>query len=143
MHSLINRRIKNYLDWTRVKTKTNNFGEYPRNLKVRQIRWCRIGENIGTEEDGKNKNYTRPVLIVKICGPKSFFGVPLTSRVDKGEKPYYFSLVSGGLPALAILSQARTWDSSRLMDVIDRVDRGVFEEMKEQLGIYLGIIKKK
>jgi len=42
---------KDFDAWNKVKKLTN--AEQPRLYTVREIWWCRIGVNIGTEQDGK------------------------------------------------------------------------------------------
>ena len=32
-------------------------------FKEREVWWCKIGLNVGVEQDGKGNNYTRPILI--------------------------------------------------------------------------------
>ena len=42
---------KDFDGWNEVKIETN--GEEPRRYTVREIWWCRLGANVGTEQDGK------------------------------------------------------------------------------------------
>ena len=50
----------------------------------RQIWWCSIGCNIGSEIDGKHINFERPVLILKKVNKAQFIGIPLTSKKKIG-----------------------------------------------------------
>jgi len=54
-----------FLNWSLKKEKLHN-----RDKKIyfheREIWWCSLGLNIGYEEDGKNDNYTRPILVLKV-----------------------------------------------------------------------------
>ena len=57
---------KDYKIWTPIKREINNSNLRPFGCKEREIWICNLGENIGFEEDGKGKDYTRPVLILKV-----------------------------------------------------------------------------
>ena len=54
---------KDYRLWNRIKKEANNLNLRPLWYKERDIWICNLGENIGFEEDGKGKDFTRPVLI--------------------------------------------------------------------------------
>jgi hypothetical protein len=61
---------KDFFGWAKVKAnlhhkrKINYFNE-------REVWWCAMGANIGHEQDGKGKLWTRPVLILrKIKDPR-------------------------------------------------------------------------
>ena len=42
----------------------------------KEIWWCSLGKNIGNEQDGKNRNFERPVLIFKKWNSEFFVGLP-------------------------------------------------------------------
>ena len=48
-------------------------------FEERDIWWCSIGVNLGSEEDGKNKFFERPVLIAKKFNSRMAWVVPITS----------------------------------------------------------------
>jgi mRNA interferase MazF len=49
-----------------------------------QVWWCAVGVNIGREEDGRNANHERPVLVFRKFGQDTFLGLPLSSRLKAG-----------------------------------------------------------
>jgi mRNA interferase MazF len=49
----------------------------------REIRWCKLGKNIGFEEGGRGKDFDRPVLILKAFSRETCLVVPLTSSKNK------------------------------------------------------------
>src|SRR3989344_5296456 len=77
------------------------------------IWFASIGKNIGDEEDGKNSDFERPVLIVRKFNNNIFLGVPLTSNEEK-EGKYYHKLISFS-GSTAILSQIRLFDAKTLL----------------------------
>lgn len=81
-------------------------------IKEREIWWTSVGINIGTEEDGHNELYNRPVLIVKKFNKNQFWGLPLTSKVK--DRPFYFAIEFKGEKRCLILSQLRLYDTRRL-----------------------------
>ena len=42
--------------------------------------WCAVGENVGIEVNGKSKDFTRPVIILKKFGRLGFLGIPTTTQ---------------------------------------------------------------
>ena len=90
-----------------------------------------IGKNIGDEEDGKNQNFERPVLITRKFNNNIFIGVPLTSQ-DKNGK-YYHKLISFS-GSTAILSQVRLFDAKRLLRYIGKIDSNELKEIKIKIG---------
>ena len=51
---------KDFDRWNIEKKRAD--AEQPRLYTVREIWWCRIGVNIGTEQDGRGKLFLRPVM---------------------------------------------------------------------------------
>ena len=60
-----NRKNLDIIEWSKKKIEINNSNKYPRFFKEREIWWASIGSNVGSEEDGKNNDFERPVLILK------------------------------------------------------------------------------
>lgn len=68
---------KDFDGWNEEKKKTNE--ERSRLYTVREIWWCRLGVNVGTEQDGKGDGYARPCVILRGFGPDACLIVPLTT----------------------------------------------------------------
>ena len=95
----------------------------------REVWWCELGLNIGFEEDGKNSQFARPVIILKKYSVNAALVVPLTSAKKKGA--YYFDIGQiNGRQAKAILSQIRFVDKRRMINKIDTVGKTVFERLQ-------------
>lgn len=56
---------KDFEVWTKIK-KESHLKENRILFKERDVWWCRLGVNIGDEEDGKGDSFLRPVLYKKI-----------------------------------------------------------------------------
>ena len=129
---------KDYKIWTPVKTNINNNGAHPRGYKEREIWICNVGENIGFEEDGKGNEFIRPVLILKVFNKQFCHIVPL-SKTNKGGKFYYSFDGKTGKISVAILSQSRAIDSSRLLRKIGVANKKDFAEIKNKIKEILSL----
>lgn len=119
---------KSFDAWNEKK-KAANEGE-PRLYTVREMWWCRLGVNIGTEQDGGGDSFARPCLILRGFGPNACLVVPLTtsSRIHRLRIP--IGSVDGR-DARANLSQIRVVDTRRLERKIGFLDKKVFEAIRK------------
>ncbi|MEK7175591.1 MAG: hypothetical protein AAB693_02185 [Patescibacteria group bacterium] len=76
--------LKDFLKWIKIKGKLHDSNHQPPYFKEREIWWCSVGENVGTEMNGKNDYFRRSVLIVKKLDRYSFLAIPLTTNQKKG-----------------------------------------------------------
>jgi mRNA interferase MazF len=106
--------------------------------KKKEVWWSSIGVNIGSEEDGKNKEFERPVLVVKAFNEEVFLGIPITSS-SKFNKKYYFSVSLNNKNCFLILSQIRLFSTKRLSRKIGSIANEEFAEMKKVLGKVIGL----
>lgn len=102
----------------------------------REIWFCQMGCNVGYEQDGKNEDFVRPVVIVKKYNAHLFMGMPLTTKIKAF--PFYFNVgVVDGEVAMAILSQMRPFSSKRLLDKVGTMNEQMFEAMKKATSGYI------
>jgi len=125
--------IKNYKEWMNVKSEINNEIDLIANkyFKERDIWWANVGENIGSEEDGKGDRFVRPVLILRKFNKNLLLIVPL-STTDK-EGSYYFKFQCKEKISNALLSQIKSIDSSRLAKKIGMISDGDFNLIKDKI----------
>lgn len=121
----------NLINWHNLKNKLNNRQKLP-SFKERQIWWCNIGENIGSEENGKGSLYSRPVLIIKKLNNKLFFGVPLTTKIK--DKFYYQKIHFKDKEQCAMLCQIRVWDCKRLAKKMGNLPSNHFNQVKKEIS---------
>lgn len=107
---------KDYWGWTARKNRLNGNTRTP-DFHEREIWWAAVGHNIGDEEDGKGRNFARPLVIVKKFNRSLFYGMPL-STVTKQNK-YYHPLTVKGRQRSALLSHMRDYDAKRLLNRLD------------------------
>lgn len=121
--------IKNFLDWFVIKPRLNQQNHKPPLVKERDIFWCRIGENIGTEISGKGREFFRPVVIIKKLSKYTFMVVPTSTKIKEGS--WYVNFVFGNKEMIGCLHQARVIDYRRLEDKMGTLSELDFGKIKE------------
>ena len=114
--------IKRFLEWIKLKEKLHTNKHKPPLFKEGEIWWCSLGENIGSEINGKSGLFSRPVLIFKKLSRSTFMGIPTSSQDRKGS--CYVQISLGNIKSVVILSQARLLDYKRLSSKIGELDLG-------------------
>ena len=106
--------MKNFHDWNikKIKIDKNETFNHPRE---KEIWWCSIGINIGSEVYGKGADYTRPVLVINAEGSENFIGIPLTSNI-KSKKYACIIKTDDGALHTALIYQIRSFDKRRLTE---------------------------
>ena len=121
---------KDFDKWNKIKKETHSNDDYLPLYHERQVRWCRLGVNVGFEQDGTGKDFSRPVLILKGFSRHVCLVVPLTTSVKKNI--YHIPVgVVGGRNAIAIISQIRLIDTKRLDQYILTIDKKIFDTIQK------------
>lgn len=98
----------------------------------REVWWCSLGINIGFEQDGKGKDFSRPVLVIKGFSKNVLLCIPLTTKLKEGK--YYHNISLGdGIERKVILSQIRLIDSKRFEEKICTIDETQFSAIKQKI----------
>ena len=95
----------------------------------REIWWGSVGLNIGYEQDGKNDDFERPLLIIRKFNRDIVWVVPLTT-VAKNNKFHYQLKTSG---SFVILSQIRLVSTKRLIRRAEKITDPEFEEIIKRI----------
>lgn len=120
--------MKDFDGWNAVKKKTD--AGAPRLYTVREIWWCRLGVNVGTEQDGRGDWFVRPCLILRGFGADACLVAPLTTS----DREHPLRLAIGTVDARnarANLSQLRVIDTRRLEEKIGFLDAKRFAEVRK------------
>jgi mRNA interferase MazF len=120
---------KTYDNWNNVKKQTI-LNTRKLGIKPREIFWLKLGQNIGSEEYGKDKNFARPVLIIRKLTSDLFIGIPLISTLkdnDYFHKFEYQNKQNGIVKNSAMILQFRTFSIKRLMNKIGVINNVDFE----------------
>jgi mRNA-degrading endonuclease toxin of MazEF toxin-antitoxin module len=105
-------------------------------VKTGEIFWCYLGVNIGSEQNGRGLDKTRPVLIIYKFSETFLLVAPLTSKYHFGD---WYTKISFN-DSFVILNQIRPIDIKRL-----RVHMGTISilELEEILNKYIELIQTK
>jgi len=120
---------KTFDNWNQVKKNTNQ-NKRKLGIKPREIFWAKIGQNIGSEEYGKDKNFARPVIIIRQLTTDLFIGIPLTSTLKNDSyfhKFKYINRQNGEVENSAMILQFRVFSIKRLMNKAGIVNKSDFQ----------------
>lgn len=99
---------------------------------VREIWWCSVGINIGSEQDGSSLTGSRPVLILKGMSKNTCLVAPLTTSLRKHKTRIEIGLVDNK-QASVLLSQIKVVDTKRLTDKIGFLNKEIFEHIRKTI----------
>lgn len=132
LRDTIVRMEKDFDGWNAAKKQTHDKADYLPLYHERQIRWCRLGINVGFEQDGTGEGFSRPVLVLKAFSRRVCLVVPLTTSQKKNR--YHFSVGQvADREAFAIISQLRLIDTRRLYLLVHTLDKGMFNTIRKAI----------
>lgn len=120
-----------FINWLKLKLKIQLQNIQIDYFRDGQIWWVSLGQNIGSEENGKNIKFERPVLILKRINKQTFWALPTSTQIQKGKYRYIFE--KKGKQYSIKLSQIRLISSKRLIRLIGEIDKGDFKNIKNKL----------
>ena len=130
---MLNEMYKDFDCWNELKKTLEK--RVPVFCNERELWWCSIGANIGTETSGKNELFERPVLILEVYNKHSIRVVPLTSKVKNDR--FHTKLDYQGRQGWAILSHSKTISSKRLQRKLYKINMFQHEWITRRLeGVY-------
>lgn len=97
----------------------------------REIWWCSIGVNVGSEQNSQSVDFSRPVIITKKFTERIFWGVPLTTKVRLGEFRIHFVLNNVENDILVL--QMRSYDRRRLLRKIGVLSEPDYETLTDSI----------
>ncbi|HEY4520693.1 MAG TPA: type II toxin-antitoxin system PemK/MazF family toxin [Candidatus Paceibacterota bacterium] len=121
--------MKRFLEWIGLKEKLHNSTHRPPLVSEREIWWASVGENVGSEIDGKNLLFSRPVIIFRKLAHGFYFVIPTTTQSRAGS--WYVNFRQQDKEMTACLHQARAIDHRRLSSKIGTLDDSDFRRIKE------------
>lgn len=115
--------VKRFDEWN-IKKKTIDACSESPDFHEREIWWCSIGVNVGSEQHSQTSDFSRPVLIVRKFTRDVFWGVPLTTKIRDVKFRVRFTL--NGVENDILVLQMRVYDRKRLVRKIAVVPRNDF-----------------
>jgi len=124
--------MNNKFDNWNIKKKFLNKNDKIPFFREWQVWFISMWENIWFEQNWKNGDFQRPVLISKKFNKDMFFWIPLTKT--KREWKFYYELnIIDEFKSYAILSQLKMFSSKRLLSHIWWVDNTILELVKNKI----------
>lgn len=123
--------VEKFIEWTKLKIRLH-ISLHEIYFREGEIWWASLGVNVGHEQDGKNENFERPILILKKFNQHVLWAVPLTSQV-KEDNPYYIKYKLGENVYAAVISQLRLVSSKRLRRKIGMFLAEDFERVRQEI----------
>ena len=124
--------LKDFDSWIIKKKESHYKVKMPPLFKERDIWWVSVGVNVGFEEDGKNENFVRPVLIIKKFNRELFLGIPMSTKLK--ENKYYVPITVKNKTVSAMISQLRVFSSKRIWNKLSEMDEGDFFRVLEEVS---------
>ena len=120
--------------WCGIKKHINK-KEKTIGIKLRDVVFINMGKNIGFEQNGKGEKFLRPVIVSKIFSKNLFFGIPLTSKIKKGNffETVEFTYKNKFYQNSAILVQTKTFDTKRILYKKGMIKKEDFERLQLKL----------
>ena len=134
--------MEKFDEWNIVKKKTQKTKRVL-TLRQREVWWAKLGQNIGSEEYGKNSNFTRPVVVIKRLTRDLVLIVPTTTKIKEDND--YFHTVSffekikqQNIKVSVMLLQLRVISIKRVLNKIGIINKEEFKTIQEKLVKIVG-----
>ena len=121
--------IKRFLEWLTLKEKLHDSTAKPPLVKERDLWWISLGENVGSEMNGKSRLFSRPGIVIKKLSRTFYLIAPTTSQ--KKEGTWYVQILQEGKAMFVCLHQVRVIDYRRLSSRMGQIDGNDFKIVKE------------
>ena len=112
--------MKRFGEWFGLKENLDGKVHRPPMVSVGDIWWASLGENVGSEINGKSEKFTRPVVIYKKLAHGFYAVLPTTTKVREGS--WYVHVRHLGVDEYVCLHQVRTIDYRRLYSKLGQLD---------------------
>lgn len=121
--------MKRFLEWIGLKERLHNKNHRPPHVSNGDIWWASIGENVGSEVNGKSEQFSRPVIVFTKLAHGFYFIIPTSTKSKQGT--WYVSFRHQGKEMVACLHQAKALDYRRLSSKLGTIDDTDFLRVKK------------
>lgn len=123
--------VEVFLEWTKRKIYYDLIRQPSFYFYEAEIWWTAMGKNIGHEINGKHGTFRRPAIIFKKYSKETCLVIPLTTKI-KENWLYHIPFEYNGLRMAAVICQAKTISSRRLLHKMGKLDPTTFNLVKEK-----------
>lgn len=120
--------VKRFIEWIALKEKLDNLLTGPPLVKERELWWASVGENVGSEINGKSRLFSRPILVFKKLTRGLFLAIPTTTQPREGS--WYVKVTQADKEMFVCLHQLRIIDYRRLSSRLGQLDGDDFNRVK-------------
>lgn len=124
-------KLRRIVEWTKLKIRIESKENSSFYFREREIWWANLGVNVGYEQDGKNKRFERPVLVLKKFGRDVFWGIPMSSKQKEGV--FYYIVEHNGSRYTILLTQLRLMSAKRLVRKLRTLSQKEFNNCKQRV----------
>jgi mRNA interferase MazF len=124
--------LKDFDQWNSMKKKIDLIHQVV-NFAERELWWCSIGLNIGSEQHSENSNFSRPVLVLKKFTENIFLGIPVTTKIRFGQ--FRYRILINEAENDLLLMQMRVFDRKRLVRQIGKIDAHHFKAVNDEVNL--------
>jgi mRNA interferase MazF len=121
--------MRRFLEWIGLKETLHEAKHQPPRVSERDMWWASIGENVGSEINGKSERFSRPVLILRKLAHGFYLIAPTTTQPRKGT--WYVHVRLKAKDEYVCLNQIRTIDHRRLFSKLGQIDTDYFDAVRE------------
>ncbi|MEK7610307.1 MAG: type II toxin-antitoxin system PemK/MazF family toxin [Patescibacteria group bacterium] len=121
---------KKFDEWNERK-KSINYSDSLADCHEREIWWCSIGVNVGSEQHSMTEDFSRPVLVVRKFTRDIFWGIPLTTKTKNIAFRVRFNI--GETENDLLILQMRNYDRKRLIRKIGVMTKNDFKKLTDAI----------
>ncbi len=118
---------KDFDQWNKIKKEIER-APITKYVHPREVWWCSLGVNIGVEIDGKNENFERPAIIMKVYNKDTMVVLPLTTK--RKDDKFHHKIKTKERTVWVKLTQTRVVSGKRLLRKVDILEEEQFETLK-------------
>jgi mRNA interferase MazF len=101
----------------------------------REVWWCALGANVGSEIDGKHDNFERLVLVLRVYNRETLLIAPMTSKPGGGS--FNKKVTMRMRESWVNLTQIRVISTRRLLRKIDDISFEQFQDVRRSLSAFI------
>lgn len=128
---------ENFDIWNKQKKIIDIYEFKDFNIHVREIWWCSLGVNIGSEQNGVGEYFERPVLVLRRLSATTFLVLPLSTK-EKIED-FQYKIIVNNIIGYVLLDQIRVIDKRRFMRMVEYLNK---EDFENTLQKFIGLLYK-
>ena len=125
--------MKKFLEWIGLKEKLHKKEHRPPHVSEGDIWWSSLGENVGSEINGKSNLFSRPAIILKKLSHGFYLVAPTSSKIRQGT--WYVKFRQQEKDRVVCLHQIRTIDYRRLSSKLGTLDDEDFRRIKNGFNL--------